>query len=260
VPLGLAAIVSAAAALAAWWAGTLTARGAAVAWLIGVVILHRSSWQGGTVLAAFFVSSNLISRVGRRMPAELDLKGDRRDGWQVLANGGAAAVGAALSPPASLLGIWMVTAAFAAAAADTWATSVGALSRVPPRLLGLGRIVPAGTSGGMTVIGSAGAAGGALLVATCGAVASGMPLLLPVATLIGFLGMVADSMLGAVFQGRFQCPRCNEASEWRVHRCGASTTRKGGLAWLNNDGVNFLATALAACAAWLAWHWLSPHP
>jgi uncharacterized protein (TIGR00297 family) len=258
VPLGLAAIVSAAAALAAWRARTLTTSGAIAASALGVVILHRTGWQGGAVLAAFFISSNLVSRVGPRMPAAFDPKSDRRDAWQVLANGGAAAAGAALSPSDASLGIWIVTAAFAAAAADTWATSVGAMSRVPPRLLGLGRLVPAGTSGGMTVIGSGGGAAGAVLVATSGALVSGIPLLLPVATLIGFLGMVADSMLGAVLQGRFHCPRCNEASEWRVHRCGASTTRKGGLAWLNNDGVNFIATAAAATSAVAVWRWLSP--
>lgn len=256
--LGLAAIVSAAAALAAWWARTLTTSGAIAAWTIGVVILHWGGWQSGAVLAAFFVSSNLVSRIRPRMPTAFDAKGARRDGWQVFANGGAATLGAGLSPAGSLLGIWVVTAAFAAAAADTWATSLGSLSRMPPRLLGLGRVVLPGTSGGMTVIGTAAAAAGAVLVATCGAVASGLPLLLPVATLVGFLGMVVDSVLGAVFQGRFQCPRCNEASEWRVHRCGASTTRTGGLAWLNNDGVNFVATALAACAAFGLWRWLSP--
>jgi uncharacterized protein (TIGR00297 family) len=260
VSLGVAALVSAAAALAAWWARTLTTSGALAAWLIGVMILRWSGWQGGAVLAAFFISSNLVSRVRPRMSPALDPKGDRRDGWQVFANGGAAALAAGLSPPGSSLGIWVVTVALAAAAADTWATSLGALSRVPPRLLGLGRVIPAGTSGGMTLLGNTAAAGGALLVAACGALASGMPLLLPVATLVGFLGMVADSMLGAVFQGRFQCPRCNEASEWRVHRCGASTTRTGGLAWLNNDGVNFLATALAACAAFGMWFWRSPLP
>jgi uncharacterized protein (TIGR00297 family) len=257
VPLGLAAIVSALAALAAWWARTLTTPGAIAAWVIGVVILHRTGWQGGAVLAAFFISSNLISRIGPRTPAALDPKSDRRDAWQVLANGGAAAVGAALTSDSSL-GIWIVTAALAAAAADTWATSVGVLSRVPPRLLGSGRVVPAGTSGGMTVVGSAAGAAGGVLMATCGTLASGMPLLLPIGTLIGFLGMVVDSMLGALLQGRFQCPRCTEASEWRVHRCGASTIRMGGLAWLNNDGVNFIATAAAAASAVAVWRWLSP--
>jgi len=110
----------------------------------------------------------------------------------------------------------------------------------------------------MTLLGTAGGAAGALIVAGTGAIAADMPLLLPIGTLIGFLGMVADSTLGALLQGRFHCPACNAASEWRVHRCGAATTLEGGMAWLNNDGVNFVATALAGCAAVAAWRWLSP--
>jgi uncharacterized protein (TIGR00297 family) len=210
-------------------------------------------------LAAFFVSSNLISRLGpHASPIGLDPKSDQRDPWQVFANGGAAAAGAAIGLLDAPLGLWLVTATLAAAAADTWATSVGVWSRLPPRLIWSGRTVSPGSSGGMTTAGTVAAAGGALLVAGTGAVAGGLPMLLPVGTLIGFLGMVIDSTLGALLQGRFYCPACDVGSEWSVHRCGAATTREGGLQWLNNDGVNFVATGLAGCAALGVWHWLSP--
>ena len=223
--------------------------------MVGTLILTGTGWQGGAVLAAFFVSSNLVSRIGPGVGATLDAKSDRRDAWQVVANGGAAAIAAALSPGSSA-GIWAVTAALAAAAADTWATAVGTRSPVPPRLLWFGPPVPAGTSGGVTAAGSAAALAGAATVAAVGALATRAPALLAVGTLIGFLGMVADSAAGAFLQGRFYCRRCDQASEWRVHRCGAPTTRNGGLAWLNNDGVNFVATALAAGAGWAAWELL----
>lgn len=110
----------------------------------------------------------------------------------------------------------------------------------------------------MTTAGMAGAIVGALIVAGTGAVVAGLPILLPVGTLIGFLGMVADSALGALLQGRFRCPACQAPSEWRVHRCGAATARESGLAWLNNDGVNFLATVMAAVGGWAAFQWLTP--
>ncbi len=251
--------MSAGAALAAWRARTLTPMGALAAWTLGTLVLRGTGWQGGAVLAAFFISSNLVSRVGPRHPAgDLDPKPDRRDHWQVYANGGAAAFGAGLGLVDTALGIWLVTATLAAAAADTWATSIGSRSRVLPRLPWSGRTVAAGTSGGMTLLGTAGGAAGALLVAATGAIAAHMPLLLPIGTLIGFFGMVADSTLGALLQGRFHCPVCDAASEWRVHSCGAKTTREGGMAWLNNDGVNFVATALAGGAALVVWRWLSP--
>jgi uncharacterized protein (TIGR00297 family) len=240
----------------AWRAGTLSKSGTAAAWTIGLLILHGTGWAGGAVLAAFFVSSNLISRVGPRTPAVLDTKGERRDAWQVYANGGPAALVATVVGPDPILKIWLITASLAAAAADTWATAVGARSRVPPRLLWSGRQVAPGTSGGVTLAGFAGALVGAALVSATGAVAAGNTALVPAGTLIGFLGMSVDSAIGGAVQGRFLCPRCHEPSEWRVHRCGSPTEWKGGWKWLNNDGVNLLATALSCCAASVLWLWL----
>lgn len=253
----MAALVSAGVAGIAWRTGTLTRTGAVAAWTVGVLVLHGTGWAGGAVLAAFFISSNLVSRAsGRVLRTDLDPKGDRRDLWQVYANGGPAALAAWLAPPDTGLGLWLVTSSLAAAAADTWATSIGVRSRVLPRLLWSGRTVPAGTSGGVSLAGSTGAAAGAAIVAATGALSSGLPFLFPAATLIGFAGMLADSLVGGVLQGRFHCPHCDQPSEWRVHRCGSATVRRAGLAWLNNDGVNFFATALAACAGLAAWRWL----
>jgi uncharacterized membrane protein len=109
--------------------------------------------------------------------------------------------------------------------------------------------VPPGTGGGMTAAGTLAAAAGALVVAATAVAAGASLALLAVATLIGFAGMVTDSLLGAVWQGRYHCAACDVASEWPVHRCGARTLHQGGFAWLNNDGVNLAATALAAVLA-----------
>ena len=257
MPPLFAAMVAAVAALVAWWARTLTGTGAAAAASVGFLVLYGTGWRGGAVLAVFFVSSNLVSRLSPR-PAALDPKGDRRDHWQVYANGALAGMAGAFGTVNSTLGLWLLTCVLAAAAADTWATSIGSRSPHPARLIWSYRIVPVGTSGGMTAGGTAAAAAGALLVSTVGALGVGIPALLPTATLIGFLGMVVDSTIGALLQGRFHCAACNMASEWRVHRCGRATARTSGMAWLNNDVVNFLATGSAAAAGLGTWYWLSP--
>jgi uncharacterized membrane protein len=220
-------------------------------------VLAGTGWKGGGVLAAFFVSSNLVSRGAPRFEG-LDPKGERRDHRQVLANGGIAAAVALLGFRDAELALWLLTTSLAAAAADTWATALGARSAVPPRLLPSGRAVPPGASGGVTPLGTVGGAVGALLMATVGAVVSGLPTLLPVAALVGFGGMALDSALGGAAQGRFHCPQCAEPSEWRRHRCGAATIHQGGIAWLDNDGVNLASSAAAAALGWLAWRWLCP--
>jgi uncharacterized membrane protein len=244
-------------ALAAWRIGALTAGGALAAWLVGSAVVLGSGWGGGAVLAAFFVSSTAIGRLAPPRPW-LDAKGERRDAWQVLANGGPAALGALLGLIEPGLGLWIVTGSLAAAAADTWATSLGGRSGGEPRLLFFGPAVPAGTSGGMTPAGCLAALAGAAVVATTGVLAGAHPALLPVGTGIGFGGMIADSALGARWQGRFRCPACDLPSEWPAHRCGTRTIPTGGFTWLSNDGVNLAATMLAALAAGAGWRYWSP--
>jgi uncharacterized protein (TIGR00297 family) len=247
--------LSAGVALIAWRLRALSADGAAAATLIGTVVLLGTGWPGAAVLIVFFISSSLVSRITPPLPRS-DAKGHRRDQWQVLANGGPAALAALLGYDHPVLALWIVTGSLASAAADTWATSIGSLARTAPRILVGWRSVPPGTGGGVTVLGTSGAVVGAFLVAAAGSLAGGGAHLLAAGTMIGFAGMLVDSVLGATLQGRFFCPRCELPSEWRVHRCGQETVRKGGLAWFNNDGVNLAATSVAgglAAAAWAAW-------
>jgi len=255
--IGVAVAVSALVSAAGYAARALDGAGALAAWLVGAAILAGAGWQGGAVLLAFFVLSSGVSRLApRRRETPLDSKGERRDAWQVLANGGAAAVGAALlaGSPAAL---WLVTGALATAAADTWATAWGAGSRALPRHLLSGRPVPTGTSGGMTLRGTLGALVGACVTAAASLPAGGVPLL-AAGTGIGVGGMLLDSCLGAAAQGRFHCPACDVPSEWTRHRCGVQTQHLGGVRWLSNDGVNGLATTAGAWLGWLAWRCCSP--
>jgi uncharacterized protein (TIGR00297 family) len=220
-------------------------------------VVWGTGWGGGAALAAFFVPSTLISR-DSPAPVELDPKEGRRDARQVLANGGVAALVSLVGLRDPGLGLWLLTCTLASAAADTWATSLGARSRNPPRLLWSWRPVPRGTSGAVTPLGCAGAVVGALIVAVTAVAAGGPPALLLAAVLIGFAGMVSDSWLGASLQGRFHCPACDRASEWPVHRCGTATIHQGGARWLDNDVVNFAATLVAAALAFAAWAWFCP--
>ena len=251
-------------AFVAWRSHGVTRGGAFAAWPVGTAILAGTGWAGGAVLLVFFVGSTAVGRWAeprtRAVHPQLafDPKGDTRDPWQVLANGGVAAAAALLELRAPSQGLWLVTISLAAAAADTWATAIGCTSRTLPRSMVTGETVPAGTNGGITVRGSLGAAAGAASVAATGAMASGDLRLLLAGVLLGFSGMLADSLLGAALQGRFRCPACGLESERRVHRCGTPTVPIGGVRWLTNDGVNLLATSLTAFGGWGIWHWLSP--
>ena len=192
-------------------------------------------WRGAVLLFAFFISGSLLTQLATG-------RGGRRNARQVIANGGAAAVGA-------LFGSWPAAAgALAAAAADTWATELGSFSPMSPRLITTGARVTRGTSGGISALGTAGGLAGALTMA---ALAHLLP---PSAAAPGFFviaaagtaGMLADSLLGATGQGVYECGACAARSERAATICHEPVQLIRGWRWLDNDAVNLAATLVGA--------------
>ncbi|MBW8771929.1 MAG: DUF92 domain-containing protein [Gemmatimonadetes bacterium] len=217
----------------------------------GIRVVWGTGAWGLAALFTFFIGSTVISRICPDPAAERgEAKGGRRDAGQVLANGGAPALGALLGIGDHRLGLWVLTIGLAAAAADTWATALGATSRTPPRHLLTGRPVEAGTSGGVTWRGSLGGAAGAVSVGAVAGLGSGELRLFAACLGVGTLGMFVDSLLGATLQGRFHCPACDTSTERPRHRCGSIARPVGGFRWLTNDGVNAISTLLATGLGW----------
>jgi uncharacterized protein (TIGR00297 family) len=233
---------------AAYARRTLTLDGALAATAVGAIVFARGGPPGAAALLAFFVSSSALSRLGESSKRGQTDKGARRDAWQVLANGGAATLSIALGSRAGFVG------GLAAAAADTWATEVGMLSKHPPRLIISWRAVQRGKSGGVTALGLLASLGGAATVGAAWAVMAREPRALGVALVAGVFGSVLDSLLGATVQALYRCPVCGRLTEHAAHaRCGcARTSLVHGLREIDNDRVNGLATASATVlGAWL---------
>lgn len=251
--LGL--LIASAIALGAQRAGTLTGDGAAAAVVVGTLCV-AAGWSWAALLLVFFVTSSALSRVRAasraRRTESVVAKGGARDALQVLANGGLYAFAALLSLLVPWTG-WMPVGAgaLAAATADTWSTEIGTLSATRPRLLTSWRPVAPGTSGAVTPLGLAAAVGGALLIAIAARLLH-WPVGAAVAALAGGVaGALIDSLLGALWQSRRYCPRCDASTERKVHLCGTTTEEAGGIFWLDNDGVNFLSGAAGAVVALL---------
>jgi uncharacterized protein (TIGR00297 family) len=258
----------------AYWRQALSLSGMAGAIVVGILVFGFGGWAWGLLLITFFVSSSWLSHyrhAEKEAGAERFAKGRQRDLGQVLANGG---LGAALALVFAKYPDPLLSAAFlgvmSSVNADTWATELGMLSRVPPRLVTTGEPVPPGTSGGLTRLGIWASLAGALLI---GAVATlltqiqslshshgwsleaiSYPLL---AAAGGVAGSLFDSLLGATVQGIYYCSRCGKETESAVHRCGQATQLRRGWAWLNNDVVNLTSSLagglVAALLAWLLW-------
>ncbi len=260
----LGALVAGAVAVAGRRAGSLSRGGHWAACLLGTLVV-AASWSWGVLLAVFFVSSSLLTRLGRRRKegrTESILSGQsERNSGQVVANGGIFAAlvvfGEACGDSRLIVG---GIGALAAAAADTWATEIGTLWGGVPRSIRTGRAVQVGESGGVTVAGSTASLVAAALVALAahglfvlsegGSDAPAGPVLLAV-LLGGVGGSLGDSVLGATLQSKRWCARCRAWTERRVHTCDYRTQHASGLRWMTNDTVNLLATAIGAALAFI---------
>lgn len=244
-----------------YWRGALSPSGVLGALIVGTLMYSLGGLNWAILLVVFFTSSSALSFYRQRDKiglAEKFAKGHRRDLGQALANAGLAALlaaGAAVWPSPR----WFLaaTGAMAAVNADTWATEVGVLSPTRPRLITTGQPIETGTSGGLTLTGTAAALAGALLI---GLVAAGLRLaegaspgsalaLAGAGTAAGLIGSLVDSLLGATVQVVYFCDRCHKETERAVHGCGQATRRLRGWPWLNNDGVNFLSSTAGALIA-----------
>jgi uncharacterized protein (TIGR00297 family) len=143
--------------------------------------------------------------------------------------------------------------ALAASAADTWATEIGTVYGGRPRSILDGHPIAPGTSGGVSLAGTAASVAGALFIALvtfAGNSASGRRVSVSIAvTVAGIIGSLADSLLGATVQSRRWCDACGRETERDVHDCGTITTHRRGLTALDNDAVNFLSTLVGGLLA-----------
>ena len=226
--LMLAAITNGAVAVAGYAARTVSRSGALCGFIIGLTIFLFAGWRGWLLLLAAFVAASLTSRIGLQRKTRLGIAEaheGRRGAGNAIANTGIAAVAAATSAftyahDAALLAF---AAALTAGASDTIASEIGKAWGRRTWLIAPLRQVAPGTSGAMSLEGTAAGLAGALGL---GAVAIALGVV-PGGALIPIvagatIGSLAESGLGA-------------------------TLEPAGI--LNNDALNFINTGLAAFAA-----------
>jgi uncharacterized protein (TIGR00297 family) len=265
--IGLA--LNAAASVLALWRGSVDPGGALVGTALGTIIFAAGSPLFWLILMAFFVSSTTLGWVRpaeKEALREIHQKGNRRDLFQVLANGGMGTLMALLfgvtRDPAWALGF---AVSFASSNADTWASELGVLSRHGPVSLLRLRPVPRGISGGVSAAGCAASLAGAAFIGLIFAAENLSLRLLTggftrVAAFIavgGFLGSVLDSLLGGTLQAQYVSAdgsakgarRSLLVTERAFSDEGTPNRLARGLAFVNNDVVNFASCAAVTIAA-----------
>jgi len=242
--------------------GFVNLSGLAAALLVGVLIfsLPADGWKWFTVMLIFHGVASQSTRYKYAAKARTGYaqeKGGARSWRNIVANGGMAAL------LATVEGVWPseifvlgYIGAVSTATADTLATEIGLLNRGQPRLItNLRRRVAAGTSGGISPLGEAAALlatmiiGFSVWVLSLGSLGgNSLEVILLVAAASGLAGCTLDSLIGAIAQGIFQCRVCGSMTESKSH-CGKQTIHIKGLSLIDNNVVNFIATAFGAAVA-----------
>jgi uncharacterized protein (TIGR00297 family) len=255
--IGIAA--AAAIAFVALRTRLLNPSGAWATLLLGSIVFGLGGLAWSLPLVAFFLPASLISKLGskrvrgyREQLREVFEKGSTRDAGQVWANGGIAGAIVllhALWPQPELFVAYL--GALAAAAADTWGTEIGVMNRGPVISLRTLRTVKAGTSGGVSLVGTLGAMAGALSVAASGIWWTTSPAdAVLVVTTAGITGMLADSFLGATAQAQYRCDICGMLTE-RTQHCTKPAILLRGNDRITNDVVNLACCLVGAVVAYL---------
>jgi uncharacterized protein (TIGR00297 family) len=228
--LALAAnIVVAAAGFAA---RTVTVSGMLAGTILGTVIFFSTGFDGWILLLACFAAAVVTSRMGINRKIRLGIaegRGGRRGAGNAFANTGVAAIASALSilTYAAVDARLAFAAALVAGASDTVASEIGKAWGRRTVLLTSWRRVPPGTSGAMSLEGTA---AGVVSAATLGALACALGIIpwIQLAHVVGAAtaGALVESALGATLEHR---------------------------GVVNNDVLNFINTGVAAFVAVKVW-------
>jgi uncharacterized protein (TIGR00297 family) len=212
----------------------LTIPGALTGGCLAACLYKGAGLPGIALLGVFFIAGSAATAAGRRKKERLGIaeknKGQRTAG-QVLANGGVAGLAGLLGwlfPQQGIMWQLAGAASLASASADTLSSELGSVyGKNFYNILTFKKDV-CGLDGVVSLEGTLCGIAGSILIAVIYLIAYGHPAHAGLIVLAGFIGNLADSILGA------------------------SLERKG---WLKNDQVNFLNTLIAGIVGLLG-YWL----
>jgi uncharacterized protein (TIGR00297 family) len=221
----------------AWKKEWLNAGGSVTAVLLGFIIWVGNNWPGLGLIAVFFISGSLLGKLNKGGAGVIASKsGKPRDYKQVLCNGGVAGaclVWYGLVPDKLALTLFAVSVAISTA--DTLSSEIGMWAKGKViDIIGF-KVLPAGISGGISVTGTlAGLAGAAIIAILSINIGIAFPIWV---TFFGFLGMLADSVLGSLIQVRYRVN--NQVAEEKPETGNFSIEK--GVKWMDNDLINLFS-------------------
>lgn len=220
--------------------------GAITAIFLGLILFLANGWPALGIIGAFFVSGSLSSKMALQDKDPTDAKhGKPRDYMQVLCNGGIAAVCLAIMAVTNddrFLILFAISVAISTA--DTWSSDIG--RRLGGRVVDIknGKPLPAGISGGISWQGTLAGLAGSFLIAFLAKWIGIIDTQFWMVGFAGFTGMLADSLIGSLFQARYRLGRKGENYMGEYIPDGKMGVLDKGFLWMTNDRVNLLSNLI----------------
>ena len=233
--------------------------GLIAAFFLGVLIFvfPPEGWKWFIIILIFHIVAAQFTKYKyeiKRRKGFAQEKGGAREWPNILANGGVATLFAIVGGLSSFeVFLFGFVGAVSTATADTLATEIGLLNKDQPRLItNLRKKVPAGTSGGVSLMGEIGTIIGGLIIGISVLLLKisnyDNSMIIVTAVISGLIGCTFDSFIGATIQGMFKCKKCQNITENKKH-CGDQTIKVRGSNFIDNNMVNLMATTVGALFA-----------
>jgi uncharacterized protein (TIGR00297 family) len=247
-------------ALAAYKKHALDAGGTIAALMIGMCIFIFAGIVPWLMLMVFFASSSVISYFKKEHKIKLSSEYEkvRRNYRQVLANGSVPAIFSILYFfTQSDAVMFALIASVAVCCSDTWASELGVLNKGKTVSIASFKPVDKGSSGGVSLFGTAVAAAGAFLIAFLFSYSllwrSDIMIIETfwVFTSLAFFGLVGsliDSLIGATIQAKFIDAKTQKITESPGAKNNPNK-KISGIRLITNGTVNFMSVAITAVIA-----------
>ncbi|WP_353095830.1 DUF92 domain-containing protein [Tissierella praeacuta] len=241
---------------------SLNIKGFLAATALGTAIYSFGGIWFFNIMIAFFISSSLLTKfkgIDKNELDKLNEKDGKRDHIQVLVNGGIGLVLVFLyylyDNPVFLLAY---SVSFGVATSDTWASEIGVLSKYEPLSILNLKPIEKGMSGGISVLGTIFAFLGSAFISLIFLIAyiriyndipQGLNYSL-ICLIMGFIGSIIDSVLGASIQAQYYCEAIESFTEKKLYENKANKLVKG-FSIINNDIVNLTSNLISTLIVFL---------
>ncbi|MSU00232.1 DUF92 domain-containing protein [Tissierella pigra] len=235
---------------------SLNISGFLAATILGTAIYFFGGLWFFNIMIGFFISSSFLTKfknTNKNNVNKLNEKGGKRDYIQVFVNGGIGLILAFLhyiyKEPIFLLAY---SVSFGVATSDTWASEIGVLSKNKPLSILNLRTIERGMSGGISTLGTVFSFLGSAFIAIIFFIAyialyndirQGLTYF-SICLILGFIGSIIDSILGASIQAQYYCESTKSFTERKIHKNKPNRLVKGYYI-VNNDAVNFASNLIS---------------